>query len=264
MKKLGLAAAAIAFFLAAGQTAHAISISSGDILEVIYNPGGLEYIANIGQSSDLVTAANSGGGVTTVAPLVPGGGAASGITPQSVFGSGNLEGLTIAFVSWDQGSPRTLEMSLGSGALTPPTPVLRSQIVTKLNGWMTNLITDPDGNPVDENYANASDKPRTVDDKFGLQFDSLNGLLSWGIQTTIPSGGLDQLDFYRSASAVSGGDWQNLGYFSFDPSTGVTQFHVPATPTVPEPASLLLLGSGVTGLLVSRRRARSNRARPTH
>jgi hypothetical protein len=256
MKKLGLAALAIALLLAAGQTAHAITISSGDILEVIYNPGGLEYIANIGPSSALITAATGSGGVTTVAPLVPGGGIASGITPQTVFGAGNLEGLTIAFVSWDQASPRTLELSLGSGAFVPPSPIDRSTLVGALNNWRTLLTTDPDGNPVDENYNNVSDQPRSVDGVFSLAFGSLGGLLSGGIiETTIPTGGLDQLDFYHSATAVSGGAWQNIGYFSFDPSTGVTQFHVPVE-GVPEPASLLLLGSGVTALFVSRRKTR--------
>jgi hypothetical protein len=243
---------AIALLLAAGQTAQAITISSGDILEVIYDPEGLEYIANIGPSSALITAALGSGGVTTVTPLVPGGGIGSGITPESVFGAGKLEGLTIAFVSWDQTTPRTLELSLGSGALVAPPPTNRSVLVNGLNEWRTLLITDPDGNPVDEDYADASDYYRTVDYAFALEFGSIGALLPGAtIETTIPAGGLNEMDFYRSASNQDPA-WQKLGYFSLDTSTGVTQFHA----TVPEPASLLLLGPGAMALLVSRRKAR--------
>jgi hypothetical protein len=256
-KKLGLAAVAIVLLLAAGQTAHAISISSGDILEVIYAPSGLEYIANIGQSSALVTAAQGSGGVTTVSPITTGTfNTASGITPQTVFGAGNLEGLRIAFVSWQVSGLKTLEFSLGSGTLATPSAIDRTSLSLQLNTWGQALATDPDGNPVDENFNDSNDNFRTVDGAFSNSFGTLANLLSGAvIETTIPAGGLNQMDFYRSVSNTSP-DWQNIGFFSFDPSTGVTQFHVPAAPEVPEPASLLLLGSGVTGLLVSRRRAR--------
>ncbi len=109
---------------------------------------------------------------------------------------------------------------------------------------------------MDENFNNVSDQPRSVDGAFAQQFGTIGGLLPGAvIETAIPGGGLTQLDFYRTATAVSGGAWQNIGFFSFDPSTGVTQFHTPVA-SVPEPASLLLLGSGVLSFFASKRKVR--------
>lgn len=229
-------------------------INSGDVVQVIYN-GSFEYVANLGQASDAIAAANGNGGMAVISPLTGTGNGASGVTPSSVFGS-DLTGLNILYFSWQPSSPNLLEFSLGSGVISEPQPTTRTSILAALNQYRDLIqANDPTNNPIDINTSTES--ASSIQTKFGGQVGSLNGLLPYNIQTTTVDG-VTSMDFYRLDFQIVGNpsfpdDPEMLGSWAFNSATGETKFVTQAA-AVPEPGTLLLLGSGLASLVIRRRR----------